>query len=91
MPWHCLNFLPEPHGQGSLRPTTAAPLEATFAAAGLGGAEGRRRDAGAGRGGGWGGAAAGGGLEVAVEVLAAAGLAASAVTSPVGSAGVAWG
>src|SRR5665213_3704907 len=22
-PWHCLNFLPEPHGQGSLRPTLA--------------------------------------------------------------------
>jgi len=20
-PWHCLNFLPDPHGQGSLRPT----------------------------------------------------------------------
>lgn len=23
LPWHCLNFLPEPHGQGSLRPTLA--------------------------------------------------------------------
>ncbi len=29
LPWHCLNFLPEPQGQGSLRPTTAAVGAAT--------------------------------------------------------------
>ena len=32
-PWHFLNFLPEPHGQGSLRPTfvqSTGPLAAAF-------------------------------------------------------------
>ena len=24
LPWHCLYFLPEPQGQGSLRPTTVS-------------------------------------------------------------------
>ena len=27
-PWHCLNFLPLPHGQGSLRPAGPAPRRA---------------------------------------------------------------
>ncbi|CAM3748897.1 hypothetical protein Xentx_01064 [Xenorhabdus thuongxuanensis] len=25
-PWQCLYFLPEPHGQGSLRPTLRSPV-----------------------------------------------------------------
>ena len=29
LPWHILNFLPEPHGQGSLRPTRAKRLDAS--------------------------------------------------------------
>src|SRR5699024_578056 len=32
-PWHCLYFLPEPHGQGSLRPTLRSPVCAASAAA----------------------------------------------------------
>ena len=25
LPWHCLYFFPDPHGQGSLRPTLRSP------------------------------------------------------------------
>lgn len=35
-PWHCLNFLPEPQGQGSLRPTLRALRTNVSTAAGRG-------------------------------------------------------
>ncbi len=83
LPWHCLNFLPDPQGQGSLRPTTAAAGPATCGAAGRG-ADGRsavagdRRGAGAGvaavaAGAGFGGVGADG--DGLVESPAAAGAA----------------
>ncbi len=54
-PWQCLNFLPEPHGQGSLRPTlrpsrtTVSPPGDTGPAVGASAAAESAGEAGAGR------------------------------------------
>src|SRR5215469_14826927 len=40
-PWQCLNFLPDPHGQGSLRPTLRSPRTNVPCDSGTGGGGGR--------------------------------------------------